>query len=119
MLDGHIAEAVFTKISKHTPLSIVPLQFAIMNIDITEDLKLFKSELIAELKEILQTQQPVAKTWLRSSEVRKLLSISPGTLQNLRVNGTLRFQKIGGTMFYKSDDINQMLGEKPSKGDRL
>ena len=90
-----------------------------MNIDITEDLKLFRSELVAELKELLQPQQHHAKMWLRSSEVRKMLSISPGTLQNLRVNGTLRYQKVGGTMFYKSDDINQMLGEKPSKGGGL
>ena len=97
-------------------LSIVPFQLVIMNIDITEDLKLFRSELIAEIKELLQPRLPHAKMWLRSSEVRKMLSISPGTLQNLRVNGTLRFQKVGGTMFYKADDINQMLGEKPSKG---
>ena len=90
-----------------------------MNIDITEDLRLFRSELIAELKELLQPQQQHAKMWLRSSEVRKMLSISPGTLQNLRINGTLCYQKVGGTMFYKSDDINQMLGEKPSKGGGL
>lgn len=89
-----------------------------MNIDILtpEDLKLFKSELIAELKEVFQPQQPFVKTWLKSSEVRKILSISAGTLQNLRINGTLRFRKVGGTMYYKSDDINQMLGENPSEG---
>ena len=89
-----------------------------MNIDIItpEDLKLFKLELIAEIKEVLQPQQPFAKVWLKSSEVRKILSISPGTLQNLRINGTLHYRKVGGTMYYKSDDINQLLGEKPSEG---
>lgn len=89
-----------------------------MNINIitSDDLKLFKLELIAELKEVLQPQQPFAKTWLKSAEVRKILSISPGTLQNLRINGTLHYRKIGGTMYYKSDDINLMLGEKPIEG---
>ncbi len=92
-----------------------------MNIDIItpEDLKLFKSELVAELKEALLPQQPLLKTWLKSPEVRKLLNISPGTLQNLRINGTLRYTKVGGTMYYKSDDINQMLGGKPSKGGKV
>ena len=89
-----------------------------MNINIitSDDLKLFKLELIAELKEVLQPQRPLAKTWLKSAEVRKILSISPGTLQNLRINGTLHYRKIGGTMYYKSDDINLMLGENPIEG---
>jgi hypothetical protein len=39
--------------------------------------------------------------WLKSSEVRKLLKISSGTLQNLRINGTLNFYKIGGILYYK------------------
>ena len=89
-----------------------------MNINIVtpEDLKNFKSELIAEIKTVLQPQQPYTKTWLKSAEVRDILSISPGTLQNLRINGTLAYKKIGGTMYYKSDDINQMLGENPAEG---
>ncbi len=49
------------------------------------------------------------KKWLRSTEVRKLLGISPGTLQNLRINSTLPFTKIGGVIYYDSQDINEML----------
>jgi isocitrate dehydrogenase kinase/phosphatase len=37
--------------------------------------------------------------------------VSPGTLQNLRVNGTLPFTKIGGVIFYDYDDIQRMLEE--------
>lgn len=47
--------------------------------------------------------------WLKSSEVRKLLKISPGTLQNLRINGTLNPNRIGGILYYKYDDILKML----------
>lgn len=49
------------------------------------------------------------KRWLKSQEVRKLLNISPGTLQNLRINGSLRFTKIGGILYYQQEDIDKLL----------
>ena len=73
-----------------------------------EDLFHFKQELLSELKLILTPPAPV-KPWLRSYEVRKLLNISSGTLQTLRINGTLRYSKMGGTMFYKMEDIQKAL----------
>lgn len=60
-----------------------------------EDLQQFKSELIEELLKIIKPDQAQAKQWLKSQDVRKLLNISPGTLQNLRINGTLRFTQVG------------------------
>lgn len=45
----------------------------------------------------------------KSYEVRKLLNISAGTLQNLRINGTLAYTKIGGLMYYKYSDIEKVL----------
>jgi hypothetical protein len=57
----------------------------------------------------MQPGQGQSKKWLKSSEVRKMLNISPGTLQNLRINGTLRFTKIGSIMYYKLEDINRVL----------
>ena len=90
-----------------------------MAIDILtkEDLNNFKTELFAELKTLLKsrgsnTQQ---KEWLKSYEVRKLLSISPGKLQNMRVNGTIEFTQIGGLMFYKYDDIVKLMESNKSK----
>ncbi len=79
-----------------------------------EDLKTFKNELLNEIKQIVKSPQGQSKQWLKSSEVRKLLNISPGTLQNLRINGTLRYTKIGGMMYYKLEDINKLLeGNQP------
>lgn len=72
-----------------------------------EDLKVFKGELLEEIKQLTQSGQ--SKKWLKSNEVRKLLNISPGTLQNLRINGTLRYTKIGGMMYYKLEEIYQIL----------
>jgi len=78
----------------------------------TEDLQQFKHELLGEIKEILSENSGLqTKKWLKSPEVRKLLSISPGTLQNMRVNGTLPFTKIGGVIYYDYQDIQKMLTE--------
>jgi hypothetical protein len=74
-----------------------------------QDLAAFKNELLTEIKALLQPGQGQSKQWLKSAEVRKLLNISPGTLQNLRINGTLRYTKIGGMMYYKLEDIHKVL----------
>jgi len=77
-----------------------------------EDLQNFKQELLTEIQKILsQRQTTPARKWLKSNEVRRLLLLSPGTLQNLRVNGTLPFTKIGGVIFYDYDDIQKMIEE--------
>ncbi|WP_298535848.1 helix-turn-helix domain-containing protein [uncultured Algibacter sp.] len=76
----------------------------------TEDLMEFKFELLEDIKQLLQNQngQPTKK-WLKSPEVRNLLGISPGTLQNLRINGTLPYTKIGGVLYYDYQEIMQVL----------
>lgn len=74
-----------------------------------EDLNEFRSLLLNDIKEIILSNSQKTKQWLKSNEVRKLLNISPGTLQNLRINGTLSYTKIGGINYYKYDDIVKML----------
>ncbi|SDP43760.1 Helix-turn-helix domain-containing protein [Mucilaginibacter sp. OK268] len=74
-----------------------------------EDLKQFKNEMLTEMKHLLKPGQGQSKQWLKSYEVRKLLNISPGTLQNLRINGTLRYTRIGGLLYYKLEDIQNLL----------
>lgn len=72
-----------------------------------EDLRSFKNELLQEIKTLLQPQgRAQSKKWLKSQEVRKMLNISPGTLQNSRINATLRYTKIGSMLYYKQEDIN-------------
>ena len=79
----------------------------------THDLQEFKVELLEEIRNILTEQKSViAKKWLKSIEVRKLLNISPGTLQTLRINGTLPYTKIGGTNYYNFTDIEKLLSKK-------
>ena len=83
-----------------------------MNVELVtrEDLRRLE-DLLNEIKQLIQPGQSQPKKWLKSSEVRKMLNISPGTLQNLRINGTLRFTKMGSIMYYKLEDINKVLEE--------
>ena len=72
------------------------------------DLLNFGNALLHEI----QSGKPAAEEpaqWLKSSEVRKLLKISPGTLQNLRINGTLNFNRIGGLLYYTYDDLKKLM----------
>lgn len=74
-----------------------------------EDLQNFKTELLSELQTLMEESVPANKQWLKSSEVRKMLSISHGSLQNLRVNGFLPYSKIQGTIYYDYQDILNMI----------
>jgi hypothetical protein len=82
-----------------------------MNVEIItrEELIEFRNLLLNDLKEIINSKPLQSKQWLKSNEVRKLLNISPGTLQNLRINGTLSYTKIGGIMYYNHADIDKLL----------
>ncbi|KFC18035.1 helix-turn-helix domain-containing protein [Epilithonimonas lactis] len=83
-----------------------------LNIITKEDLQEFKIELLAEIKDLFNNKAKDTRSWLRSSEVRELLKISPGTLQNLRINGTLSYTRVGGTLYYKYEDIETVLNNK-------
>lgn len=76
----------------------------------TDDLREFKLELLDDIKKLLSKQaQGKLKKYLKSSEVMELLQISPGTLQNLRVNGTLPYTKVGGIIFYDAEEIQKVM----------
>jgi hypothetical protein len=74
-----------------------------------DDLQTFRQLLINEFKGLIQSKMPERKEWLKSGEVRKLLKISAGTLQNLRINGSLAYTKVGGLIFYNYQDIEKLL----------
>ena len=91
-----------------------------VNIITQEDLDQFKSQFFYEQKQILEkfkkeisgkvkTQETTGVKWLKSHQVQRLLSISPGTLQTLRINGTIPFSKVGGSIFYSSEDVQKVL----------
>ena len=81
----------------------------------TDDLRELKIEMLDEMRAIVSEQKTaISKKWLKSNEVRNLLNISPGTLQTLRINGTLPYTKIGGTNYYNFTDIEKLLSKNKS-----
>ena len=76
-----------------------------------QDLDDFRTLLLNDFREIVQGKTEQTKQWLKSKEVRKLLNISSGTLQTLRINKTLSYTKIGGIIYYASKDIEKLLEE--------
>ena len=74
-----------------------------------EDLQVFRVQLLNDIRELLFINQGTNMEWLRSSEIRKTLKISAGTLQNLRVTGKLKPSKIGGIFFYRNSDVEKLM----------
>jgi len=77
-----------------------------------EDLHVFKNELLMDIRKILIEDGRTTKKWLRTKEVIKLLQVSPGTLQNYRINGFLKFSRVGTTIYYSLMDIEELLNKK-------
>lgn len=75
----------------------------------TQDLQTFKAELLQALREFIVSPVNAPKKWVKSYEVREMLGISPGTLQTMRINGTIAYSKIGGLIFYDYDDILKLM----------
>ncbi|SMG12909.1 helix-turn-helix domain-containing protein [Sphingobacterium psychroaquaticum] len=90
-----------------------------INLVTKEDLIVFKAEMLVAIREALTKASEDGlskKQWFRSADVRRMLGISPGTLQTLRINGKLPYRKIGGSMFYHASDIEKMLKEGQQYG---
>jgi len=80
-------------------------------------------ELVRDTREIreivsMQKKEYLLKQILRTSEVKKLLGLSDSTLAGLRMNGTIPFSKLGGTVYYLREDIERLIIENYS-GERL
>ena len=74
-----------------------------------EDLESFRVRLLNDLQQLhISARQTPTKEWLKGAEVRKMLNISAGTLQNLRITGKLQSTKVGGIYFYRYRDIEKL-----------
>ena len=120
-----MVEWFLTQVQRHSILSILPIyksnssvfrlaiisQISMSNTFITtDDLQEFKTELLKDIKNIIKSpNNQGTKKYLKSFEVKQMLSISSGTLHNLRINGTLPFTRVGNVLLYDLDDIITIL----------
>ena len=78
----------------------------------TDDLKEFRLELLNDIKNLLKLSADIRnKKYLKSGEIMKMLNVSSSTLQTLRINGTLPYIKIGGIIFYDTEEISKVMKE--------
>ena len=76
----------------------------------TDDLREFKMELLDDIKTLLAKQATgKLKKYLKTAEVMEMLQVSSGTLQTLRINGTLPYTKIGGIIYFDSEEIQSVM----------
>jgi Helix-turn-helix domain len=73
------------------------------------DLQIFRRELLDDMTKLLMSSRTERREWLKSNEVRKILKISSGTLQNLRISRKLQPSKIGGILYYRYIDLEKLL----------
>lgn len=80
-----------------------------------EDLQLFRIQLLEELKDFMnQLKKDVSSTAVegyKTKQVRKILDCSTNKLQSLRISGKLRCRKVGGTIYYKPEDVQKLLSD--------
>lgn len=82
---------------------------AIIDLVTKGDLIEFRKELLKDLQALMEKEDLPSKKWLKTDEVRKLLKVSAGTLQTLRINGTITYTKLGGILYYDYEQIERLM----------
>lgn len=89
-----------------------------MNDSVTkDDLRQFGLLLLNDIRKIIEDSQKTDKEsldpeWLKSRVVRKLMDMSAGSLQNLRVTGKVRFKKVLGSYYYNKTDLTKLFDQQ-------
>ncbi|KQW99461.1 DNA-binding protein [Flavobacterium sp. Root420] len=82
-----------------------------------EDLRQFGLLLLDSMRSIIQENSNEATgllqpEWLKSKAVRKLLDISAGSVQNLRMTRKVRFKKVLGSYYYNKEDLLKLFKDE-------
>lgn len=81
-----------------------------------EDLRQFGMQLVGTIQKILEgnanSPKDKEREWLKARQVRKMLDISAGSLQNLRITGKIRFKKVLGSYYYNNEDLRNLFVDK-------
>lgn len=85
-----------------------------------EDLRQFGLELLGNIGNLItQTKEGnsdvTEQEWIKSKQVRKLMNMSPGSVQNLRVTEKVRFKKIVGSYYYNKADLLKLFTDERNK----
>jgi len=86
------------------------------NVVTKDDLRQFGLVLLNDIRQVVektneQQESSLHPEWLKSKVVRRLMDMSAGTLQNLRITGKIRFKKILGSYYYNKSDLLNLFNE--------
>ena len=81
-----------------------------------DDLRQFGIVLLNDIRQLVENgngrqEDTLHPEWLKSKVVRRLMDMSAGTLQNLRITGKIRFKKILGSYYYNRSDLLNLFNE--------
>jgi hypothetical protein len=80
-----------------------------------EDLQHFRMQLLNDIKQLIAPKESSSqKKWLKAREVQALFGISSRKLQALRISEKLYTSRIGGVLYYKNEEIQQLLQTEKS-----
>lgn len=74
-----------------------------------EDLEKFRKQLLTDIENLLNVKYP--KKWLKTNEVMELLGMSEVTLQTLRNKGLIPFRKLGGTVYFNAEELDEFMSK--------
>lgn len=82
-----------------------------------EDLRQFGLLLIDKIQTVFEDlnrseKESFEAEWIRSKSVRKLLDISAGSVQNLRISHKVRFKKVFGSYYYNRKDLQKLFEDE-------
>lgn len=80
-----------------------------------DDLRQFGLALVDTMRKMVEgvvsESEDINSEWLKGRCVRRMLDMSQGSLQNLRVTGKIRFKKILGSYYYNRKDLQNMFDD--------
>lgn len=82
-----------------------------------EDLRQFSLLLLDKIQIMMyentnKQSESASPEWLKSKAVRKLLDISAGSVQNLRMTQKVRFKKVLGSYYYNKEDLLKLFKDE-------
>ncbi|MFQ6601848.1 DNA-binding protein [Flavobacterium sp. C3NV] len=82
-----------------------------------DDLRQFGLLLFDKIKIIIQEinfthAESTHPEWIKTKVVRKMLDISAGSIQNLRVTQKVRYKKVLGSYYYNREDLKKLFSDE-------
>ena len=86
------------------------------NVVTKDDLRQFGLVLMNDIRQVVENSNEqqgdtLHPEWLKSKVVRRLMDMSAGTLQNLRITGKIRYKKILGSYYYNKVDLLNLFND--------